>query len=821
MDEEVQDPASQVRHLQRCINELVSLLALPAIWTGRESSHIIRTLLDAVLRALSLEFAYARLSRTFSPERIEVLRIAEDAKINLAPEELGRLLGDSFARQHEDASARGSNLFAIGSATAFSQSLGIQGEIGVLVVGSERAGFPSQTERLLLGVAANQASLGLHEASLLSAQKRLADELDRRVTERTKKLAETNAALQLQVGLLQHLPVSAWTLNPDGTPDFVNQVWLDFSGQTLEFIRSHPEAWMTAVHPEDREAASRVFRESVHAGKDFAFETRSLRAQDGTYRWHLQQAVVLRDVEGKVIKFVGTTTDIDDQKRAEEELRASEANLRRVIDTIPALSWCNLPDGPSEFLSKSWHEYTGISPAEARGWGWTAALHPDDLPPLMEKRRKMLALGQAYEIEARLRHHDGIYRWFLIRAQPFRDDSGKILRWYGAITDIEDRKTAEEALLASEQNLSLIINAMPVLAWSALSNGDVDFFNQRWLEYTGLSSEQAQGWGWAQAFHPDDLGRLNDRWLSAISSGRPLEIEARLRRMDGSYRWFLFRASPLRSSSGAIVKWYGTNTDIDDRKRAEEELHNTQAELGRVMRAMTMGQLTASIAHEVNQPLSGVVTNSGTCLRMLDASPPNLEGAREAVRRTLRDGKRASDVIARLRTLYSKAEPALEPMDLNEAVREVIPLSLGEVQRRSVILKQDLTDDLPLVVGDRVQLQQVVLNFLRNAADAMITIDDRPREVIVRTESVGDDQVRLSVKDSGIGLAPENTGRIFESFYTTKTDGMGIGLSVSRSIIEAHQGQIWATPNDGPGCTFSFSIPRAPHTFAGAKSVGV
>jgi PAS domain S-box-containing protein len=806
MEEQVEDPAQDTKRLQHCINDLVGVLALSAIWRGGEPSQIVETLLDAVLRMLGVEFAYARLNDALGAAPTEILRITDGSKLDLPSEELRNILGSLFAADAHSFPRIRSRLGAE-ETSIFPVPLGIQGEIGVLAVGSNRVGFPEKTESLLLSVAANQASIGLQEARFRRQQKRIAEELDQRVGQRTVELAAANAELQLQVGLLQHLPVSAWTLKPDGTPDFVNQVWLEFAGQTLEFVRSHPEAWMTAVHPEDREMAAKSFWEGVHSGQGFAFETRSLRAKDGTYRWHLQQAVVLRDAEGKVLKFVGTTTDIDDQKRAEEALRARELILRRIIDAIPTLSWCFLPEGPSEFLNQGWHDYTGFSHEQSRGWGWKNALHPDDLPGLMEKRQALLAAGEPGEMEARLRRRDGVYRWFLIRIAPFRDETGKIHRWYGTSTDIEDRKRAEEAVVASERNLRLTINTMPALAWSAQADGHVDFQNQRWLDYTGLSPEQAQGWGWAQAFHPDDIGGLNDYWMSRIATGQPGEIEARLRRFDGSYRWFLFRMNPLRDESGAIVKWYGINTDIDDRKRAEEELRNTQSELARVMRVMTMGQLTASIAHEVNQPLSGIVTNASTCLRMLDANPPNLEGARETARRTIRDGHRASDVITRLRTLYSRREPALESMDLNEAAREVTALSSVDIQRNGVTLRQEFADDLPPALGDRIQLQQVILNLLRNATDAMSTIDDRPKELIIRTEREDGNQVRLIVKDSGVGLTSQAADKIFEAFYTTKTDGMGIGLSISRSIIEAHQGRLWATQNDGPGSTFSFSIP--------------
>ena len=227
-------------------------------------------------------------------------------------------------------------------------------------------------------------------------------------------------------------------------------------------------------------------------------------------------------------------------------------------------------------------------------------------------------------------------------------------------------------------------------------------------------------------------------------------------------------------------------------------------------RVTSLGVLTASVAHEVNQPLSGIVTNASTCLRMLAADPPNVDGARETARRTIRDGNRASEVVTRLRALYAKKDPTIESMDLNEATREVIALSLSDLQRNRVTLRQELADDLPVVTADRVQLQQVILNLLRNASEAMSVVDDRPRDLLIRTEPDENDRVRLSVRDAGIGFEPQTAGKLFEAFYTTKNEGMGIGLSVSRSIIERHHGRLWASPNDGPGVTFTFSIPCKP-----------
>lgn len=246
-------------------------------------------------------------------------------------------------------------------------------------------------------------------------------------------------------------------------------------------------------------------------------------------------------------------------------------------------------------------------------------------------------------------------------------------------------------------------------------------------------------------------------------------------------------------------------------------IHGENAMLDRVR---SLGVLTASIAHEVNQPLSGIVTNASTILRMLASDPPNVDGAREAARRAIRDGNRASEVIARLRALFSKKRAATEPVDLNEAAREVIAQSSNELQRNRVILHLELADDLPLAKGDRVQLQQVILNLLRNASDAMSTIDDRPRQLVIRTERDEDGYVRLSVRDVGAGFDPQAANKLFAAFYTTKNDGMGIGLSVSRSIIERHRGRLWATLNDGPGATFSFSIPLEPENATCADTIG-
>jgi PAS domain S-box-containing protein len=324
--------------------------------------------------------------------------------------------------------------------------------------------------------------------------------------------------------------------------------------------------------------------------------------------------------------------------------------------------------------------------------------------------------------------------------------------------------------------------------------------------YAGMTADEARGWGWAVVIHHDDAPGLTEYWTGCLTTGTPVDTEARMRGRDGSYRWFLFRANP-RDESGTIVSWYGTNIDIEDRKLADNALVEARSELERVARITALGALTASIAHEVSQPLSGIITNAGTCLRFLAADPPNIQPAQEAAQRIVTDSKRASDVIARLRSLFARKSGTTEAFDLNAAAREVVALAANTLQRNRVVLDEDLDEALPRVLGDRVQLQQVILNLLVNASDAMRDVRDRRRQIILKTQVEEGNRVRLSVQDAGAGIDPQHERKLFEPFFTTKDGGMGVGLSISHSIIERHRGRLWATPNAGSGATFAFSVP--------------
>ena len=581
MEVQLELASGEVKHLQRCINNLVSLLALPAIWSGGDPSQVLHTLLDALMRMLRLDLVSARLTDPVGEAPVEIVRFAELHRPMPSAHEVCEALNHCFETDSRKWPPLLRNLMGEADVSIVPLPLGSQGELGVIVAAAERTDFPRQTEALLLSVAANQASIGLQEARLLSHQKRVASELDQRVVQRTAELAATNEEL-------------------------------------------------------NKELAER--------------------------------------------------------KRAEQELRRSEAFLAEAqhLSRIGSFSWC--------------------VPTDEITWS------------------------------------EQLYRIFQI-----------------------DR------------------------------DAQVTF------ELIGTR------------IHPEDLSVFHEHIERSRRDGSDVQLEFRLQMPDGAVK-YVHVVAHIRGDHGRM-EYIGAVQDVTERRSSEEALSKARSELSHVARVTSLGVLTASIAHEVNQPLSGIVTNASTCLRMLAADPPNVDGARETARRTIRDGNRASEVITRLRALYSKKEPTIELVDLNEATREVIALSLSELQRNRVILRPELADDLPPVTGDRVQLQQVILNLIRNGSDAMSSVHDRPRQLLIRTERDEGDRVTLSVQDAGTGFDPQAMDRLFEGFYTTKNDGMGIGLSVSRSIIERHHGRLWATLNNGPGAAFSFSIPGTPEGLTRADSI--
>jgi PAS domain S-box-containing protein len=890
------------------------------------------------------------------------------------------------------------------------------------------------------------------------------------------RLAAAERELQLTIDTLPALVAS---YRPDGSRIFVNRTWLDYTGLSVESAIETERASLAPA--EDAPRIEQEWRAALAAGIPFESEMR-LRRADGEYRWHAVRRVPARDETGAVVKWFSVAVDIEERKCAEDALRQSEARLleaerelRVTLDTIPVMVWRGGANGYVQHLNQRWFEYTGTTPEQVRGRRWKQCVHPDDLERHVQAGTDYVVAGTPIDSEARLRRFDGEYRRFLFRPAPLHDETGNIIGWYGAIIDIEDRKRAEEKAIEAERELQRTIDNIPVLVGTYGADGARLSANKRALEVTGLSAEDVLNERSNKAFHPDEVASVESQWRACIESGEPFEREVRTRMADGTYRWHWTRRVPLRDEAGKIIRWYGVSYDIDDQKRAQEELRRSEgflakaqrvsltgsflfysatqeftwseelyrifevqsgsrvtfdlirsryhpedihvaeevaegirrgapefdyehrllmldgsikhirvvahgtpdkegsgteyfgavqdvtqrrvaerelrrseaylaeaqrlshtgswavdyanrkpihsseehhrlfgfdpadgmppwrawmdrihpedrdrtreiierssrektdlemdyriclpdgtvryvhdvghpvlndageilefigtsvdvtqrrlaedaldkarSELAHVTRAMSLGALTASIAHEVNQPLAGIITNASTCLRMLSADPPNIKGALATAQRTIRDGNRAADVITRLRALFSKKAAATETVDLNEATREVLALAFSDLLRNRVFVRTELDDDNPLLVtGDRVQLQQVILNLVRNASDAMRDVNDRPRHLLVRLEREDEGGARLLVRDAGVGIEPQNIERLFDAFYTTKSDGMGIGLSVSRSIIESHGGKLWAEANDGPGTTFCFSLPRPTDDAAGDRT---
>jgi PAS domain S-box-containing protein len=651
------------------------------------------------------------------------------------------------------------------------------------------------------------------------------------VAQRTRALAAANQEMMADVAgrerdedalrdrayesrsIVESIPGLVALLSASGDVEVVNQQILDYFGQTLDELKG----WGTSgiIHPDDLPHVIEGFSASIISGAPYDIQQR-FRRSDGVFRWFRNSGFPLRDADEQIVRWCVLLTDIDDQKRAEDAQRESEHNLKLIIDTIPALVWSARTDGSAEFFSQHYLDFIGLSADRAADWGWTAAVHPEDLDSLGATWQRIMASQAPGEAEARLRQHDGDYRWFLFRANPLRDETGAIVRWYGVNTDIEDRKRAEVELrraydsFADAQRLSKTGNfTADIVAddhiWSA------ELYRIFEIDPSTKITVQAV----RNVIHPDDLPSFDAgfaRSMGGVDFDQVFRIVPASRNVKHVHAvgHFIERVAGRPLFIGAIQ-------DVTESMVAEEALDRARSALAHVTRVTTLSALTASIAHEVNQPLSGIITNASTGLRMLDADPPNIEGARETVRRTLRDGNRASDVITRLRALFSKKEFTLEVLDLNEAAREVIALVLSDLQRNRIMLQSELAADLPHVTGDRIQLQQVILNLVRNASEAMVDVRDRPRELLLKTETEAGEHVRLTVRDTGVGLPPQSLNSLFDPFHTTKSGGMGIGLFVSASIIQRHQGRLWAEPNDGePGATFAFSVPCAVGTIPDA-----
>jgi PAS domain S-box-containing protein len=525
-----------------------------------------------------------------------------------------------------------------------------------------------------------------------------------------------------------------------------------------------------------------------------------------------------KELEHRNRQLADAKAQLAEEKLSLERSEAYMAEAQRLSHTG---SWYFNIDTGEYFWSKEAFAILGLDPEETTASYPTflGRIHPEDRSRVDEIRSAAVRDKKDFEAEFRLLLPVGSIRYVRSIGDCTINESGEV-EFIGAMRDITESKEAQEELRRSEAFLAegQHLSRTGSYSWRVASD-EITWSDELYRIYEFEIGVPVTLELMRTRVHPEDISLLEKLKTVCQTRNRMNDFEWQFRLLmpDGSIKYLHAIAYATRDQEGQL-EYIAAVQDVTARQMSEEALAKARAELAKVARATTLGVLTASIAHEVNQPLSGIITNAGTCLRMLDANPPNLEGARETARRTIRDGNRASDVITRLRALFSKEELTLELLDLNEVTQEVIALSLSDLQRNRIALQSELAEDLPTITGDRVQLQQVILNLLRNASDAMVDVHDRPRQLLIRTERDDGDRLRVSVRDAGVGVDPENINKLLDDFYTTKSGGMGIGLSVSRSIIERHHGRLWAEPNDGPGATFSFSIPRDPETVTEAAA---
>jgi len=595
-----------------------------------------------------------------------------------------------------------------------------------------------------------------------------------------------------------------------GEPIRNNRALQEMLGCSEEEL-SRFETYDRLTHEDDREKDAISFRELCDGKRDSLRIEKHFIRKDGRFIWANVIFTLLRDHKGRPLYIIAIHEDITEHKLALEKLQANQDLLDLAQKSAGAMAFDWYIQEKINTWSPEQEALFGLAPGRFDGTykGWKKMMYAPDWPTVVEAIQHAHQTGTV-EAEYRVVWPDGSLHWLSTNGRMFFDGEGNPLRMVGFTSDVTRRKQAEEALRRSQAFLTegQQLARMGNFSWQVATK-NITWSEQLYRIFEFESSVPMTLELIAKRVHPDDMPMIYDMAERAERGERDFEYEHRLLMPDRSIKHLHVVAHRTYDQDGRL-EYIGAVQDVTERRLSEEALSKVRSELAHVTRVTSLGTLTASIAHEVNQPLSGIITNASTCLRMLAADPPNVEGARETARRTIRDGNRASEVISRLRALFGKKEPTNEPVDLNEAAREVIALSLSELHRKQVVSQSDFDEDLPTVMGDRVQLQQVILNLLLNASDAMNDIADRPRLVVIKTEPYEGNHVRLTVKDAGVGLEPQNVGKLFDAFYTTKNSGMGIGLSVSRSIIESHHGRLWAMPNeDEPGATFSFSIPFA------------
>jgi PAS domain S-box-containing protein len=617
-----------------------------------------------------------------------------------------------------------------------------------------------------------------------------------------RKKAEQQIRDQLtQLNLVgERFPGFLWKALPDGHVTFINRYCQDYLGMTAEEATAD---WGRLVHPDDRDDVMRRWA-TVASGGQWHDHVHRLMGKDGQYRWFQSRITAIRDESGGVVALHGLMMDADDMVSAERSVRQEENQLRRLVDSIPAMIWRADPSGRIDRWNCTMIETIGKHWETSETFDLLSKIDPTQRAEVEERWAKSVRLGIPYEDTYRILGNDGRYHWHLVRAQPFRDDGGNIIGWYGVHADIDALKQAESTLKMREHELLHIIDTVPSMLWAASPTGEATHISRRLSEYSGWPLEKFLNFGWEKFHHPDEFETTARDFFRSIQTGESFDSVHRLRRWDGEYRWHHVMGEPLRDPEGKIIQWYGLSIDIDDRKKAEDHLRETRAKLNKASRIAMVAELSASIAHELNQPLTSVLANAQASKRWLAATPPNLEEATASIERVVRDARSADQTMQNIRALFKRESFEKKETRVPEMVNEAVRLVKEDENKRGVSIQCIFDKDLPRVFVDPILIQELFINLISNAIEAMENIPREPK-VTIRATLSADKEMEIDVIDNGPGV--DDTEKIFDAFVTTKEKGMGIGLAVSRSIAEAHEGELSVANNADVGAKFTLKIP--------------
>jgi PAS domain S-box-containing protein len=607
--------------------------------------------------------------------------------------------------------------------------------------------------------------------------------------------------------VVETIPAMTFTTLSDGSNTFVNKRWTEYTGLSVE--QSSGTGWQSAVHAEDLARYSENKRISIATGQLFEDEARLRRAADGGYRWFLVRGVPLRDQNGKIVRWYGTLTDIEDRKRAEEALQQSQFYLAEGQHLAHMGSWAVNPSGRFEYWSPELFKIYGLDPQKGAPTPeeFLATVHPADRDFIVETFSKMYAERSGCDVKKRIVRPDGELRY--IRCVGIAVVEGEVLKGcLGTAIDITEQELLTQELERQQEYLAEAqkLTHTGSWAWRVSDRSAVHLSGELYRIY-GVTPGDGTNWEKrVERVHPDDRNKWRETIERAIRERSDYDVEFRIIWPNGIIKWIHSVGHPVFSATGELEQFVGSSTDITALKRAEQErerLRQLEADLAHTNRVSTLGEMAASLAHEIKQPIAAAITSANSCTEWLAHEPPNLDRARAAAARIDKYGNRAAEIIDRIRSFYRKSAPRREMVDVNGIIHELLTLLKGEAYRFSVAMRTDLSAELPKLMVDRVQLQQVFMNLMLNAIEAM---KDSGGELTVKSE-LQDGQLQFSVSDRGVGLPIEKMDQIFSAFFTTKPQGSGMGLAISRSIVESHGGQLWASANSGGGATFHFTLP--------------